>query len=199
MRIFLFATFILLAGCQNLRSQQATPYTAAEQERRLPSLQSWRAEGKVSFKIKNQNQSASFHWDQHKGNFILHIFGPFGHSSTWIKRTSHGVTLENAELGRRQAANAEALMQTLVGWQVPVSNMQYWIKGQPAPGSKAAMTTNDLGFPSELQQQGWQVQIKQYQTVGPWQLPQKLIASRDDMRLMVVINQWQPRSGLSLF
>lgn len=186
---------VALSGCVSLSGTPKTPYSAAQQQQLLPNLKYWQAEGKIAFKMGDERQSASFQWQQHNKNYAVHIFGPFGHGSTWVKRTSHGVTLENAKLGNHRADSAEELMQTLVGWQVPVSNMQYWIKGQTAPDSKAETTLNNEGFIASLVQQGWQVSISSYQTVERWQLPQKIIATRDDMRIMVVIKQWQPKSS----
>jgi len=92
-------------------------------------------------------------------------------------------------------------MEALLGWQVPVSNMQYWVKGQLAPNIPidAPTTLNEAKLPNIMYQDGWTVTISQYQAVGPWTLPRKIIATRGELRLMTVIKSWAPKTSGAWF
>lgn len=189
---------LLLGACQSTGiggSAAPAAYTADELQKRLPALKHWQAEGKIAITLADDRQSASFSWQQFDRNYNIHVFGPFGQGSTKIKRTSKGVTLENAELGLHRADSAEQLMEQLVGWQVPVDAMQYWIKGAPAPGLAESVTRDANGLLRQIVQDGWSVDITAYQYVGRWRLPSRLTAQREQVRLLVVIKDWQPRTG----
>lgn len=191
-RLTLACGLCLLAACAHLQEPLTEPYSTRQQSTLLPALEHWQAEGKLGLTMGADSQSASFTWHQQGRRFAIHIFGPFGHGSTHLSRDAEGrVTLANPELGTHRAASAEALMTEVLGWQVPVSAMQYWIKGMPAPQEPFDMITGNDGLPAQLLQAGWQVRFTRYQSVGRWQLPERVVATRDDLRLVVVVKQWQ--------
>lgn len=180
---------LFLTACQ---STPVLPSNAGQQQKALKQIHSWQAEGKIAINMDGDRQSASFNWQQKHDNYVIHLFGPFGQGATWLRRTSKGVTLENAEIGLQRAAAAEQLMEETLGWQVPVSNIQYWIRGLVAP--KPAPTDerrDELGLLSTLEQQGWQVNYSKYETYNGWILPTKLTAERDSIKVTIVIKNWQ--------
>lgn len=181
---------LFLFGCQSLPHQ---PQLGGETQRGyLQPINQWQAEGKIAFSLGDENQTATFRWTNTGDNYAIHLYGPFGQGATWLRRTSKGVTLESAETGYHQAESAEALMQQTLGWQVPIANLQHWIKGVPARTPKPQkLTTNAAGYLEVLQQQGWHVEYTQYQNVAGWHLPRKLRAERDGIRIVLVIKNWE--------
>lgn len=194
LRLFVACSLaVYLAGCQSVRQ----PFPNGElQADYLSHANEWRAEGKIAVKLDGTSHSASFQWTQKNQNYRIHLFGPFGQGTTWLKRDASGVTLESAETGKRSASNPEDLMQETLGWQVPISNLQHWIKGLVAPLPPPDRAEVDsLGFLSQLQQEGWQVSYSRYHNVRGWWLPGKIIAQRDTMRLVVIIKKWRMPSA----
>lgn len=180
---------ILLGGCQSTPRQTIG---SAQQERLLYGMPQWEAEGKIAIQMAGDRQSASFKWTQDKANYSVHLFGPFGQGTTWLRRTSRGVTLESAKTGTHRAASAEALMEEVLGWQVPVSNLQFWLRGLPAKKPKPTHLERDsAGLMAQLHQQGWQVTYSRHEHFKGWQLPTRILAERDDLRLAIVIKRWQ--------
>lgn len=195
-RIAAGAVFLLaLTGCQTT-PRQADVATAGEgvvpQSVLLPQFApKWLAEGKIALKHQDESTNASFTWEQKHQNYVIRLFGPFGQGSTWIRRTSKSVTLENAKTGYRKAESAEALMEDLFGWQVPVSDLQYWIRGLVAPDVDAEVTEEvATGLILGLEQQGWAVTYESHQKVDGWVLPRRLVAVRDGMEVTLVIKRW---------
>jgi outer membrane lipoprotein LolB len=182
--------FVLaLTGCQS------TPHKSsggAQQEKLLERVAHWEAEGKIAIQMANDRQSASFKWTQDKADYAIHLFGPFGQGTTWLRRTARGVTLENAKTGSHKAASAEALMLDVLGWQVPVSNLQFWLRGLPANKPRPKNLERDpAGFLAVLHQEGWQVAYSRHEHFSGWWLPTRILAERDDLRLTIVIKRWQ--------
>lgn len=185
--LFLFF-LMLLAGCQS--TPQKIP-GASSQMQYLYGVRQWEAEGKIAITVGDERESASFKWSQQRDNYVIHLFGPFGQGGTWLRRTSRGVTLENAKTGIRRAHSPEELMQEVMGWQVPVSNLQFWLRGLPAlKPAPSQITHDDTGHLSGLQQQGWKVEYADYQHFSGWWLPTRVTAARDDLKIRVVIKQW---------
>lgn len=179
---------LILGGCQNLSSH---PPTAAPQQLLVDYAPKWSAEGKISLRYNEERTNASFDWEQQYDNYVIHLFGPFGQGSTWIRRTSKGVSLDNADTGYHRADTPEALMEQFFGWQVPVSGLQYWIRGLAAPDSEAQITEDvDSGRLYTLEQEGWTVEYSEPQAVKGWLLPRKLVARRDGMEVIMVIKSW---------
>lgn len=180
---------LMLSACQT-NPQRTGGGTL--QEKRLYRVSNWEAEGKIAIQMADDRQSASFSWTQDEADYAIHLFGPFGQGTTWLRRNSRGVTLENAKTGVHKAGSAEALMQEVLGWQVPVANLQFWLRGLPAKKPRPAQLERDpAGFLSEIHQQGWQVTYSRHENFNGWWLPTRIRAERDDLRLTIVVKRWQ--------
>lgn len=180
----------LLTGCQSLPQRPTSD--GVRQEIELHRISHWQAEGKIAIQMASDRQSASFKWTQDKDNYDVHLFGPFGQGTTWLRRTSRKVTLENPKTGIHQASSPENLMHEVLGWQVPVSNLQYWLRGLPAKKPRpTALARDPAGFLTDLQQEGWQVAYSRPKDFAGWWLPTRILAERDDLRLTIVIKNWQ--------
>lgn len=183
------AVLLGLSACQPAR--HLPPASSAQQTPHLLHISQWQAEGKLALSYSGERDTASFDWRQRKQNYAIHLFGPLGQGSTWLKKQAGAVTLEAPKTGRQTAQSAEELMLANLGWQVPVSNMQYWIRGLAAPApSPTAVQYDTTSHMVKLQQEGWQVEYQQYETFNGWHLPTKLTAKRDDISLRLVIKQW---------
>jgi outer membrane lipoprotein LolB len=57
----------------------------------------------------------------------------------------------------------EALTRQALGWSLPLSLLQYWVRGQPAPGdTPSGIQRNSDNALLALTQNGWQVSIAYY-------------------------------------
>lgn len=179
---------IALSGCQTTPQKTG----GVPQEKHLYRIGHWEAEGKIAIQMADDRESASFKWTQDKADYTVYLFGPFGQGTTWLRRTSRGVILESAKTGTHKASSAETLMEDVLGWQVPVSNLQFWLRGLPAKKPKPDSLERDpAGFVSLLQQEGWQVAYSRHEHVNGWWLPTRIRAEREDLKLTVVIKRWR--------
>ncbi len=188
---------LLLSGCQSFSPKDTgTPETNIQATKvhtlQLKKLNRWRALGKIKITVDDQPRSASFEWQQFKENYAINFFGPFGYGSSWLRRTSKGVTLESPKQPLQWAPTPEQLLQQTVGWQAPINELQYWIKGQPAPnGILEQVFTTPHGAFTALTQQGWDIQLSRHQKYGTLWLPHKLLASRQGLTVLIIIKRWE--------
>lgn len=202
--LFLIILSLSLAGCQSFSPQNApagshTTSTAELKQaqkhlQKLAAFNRWEAKGKIKITVDGEPQSASFEWQQYKNNYTINFFGPFGYGNSWLRRTSKGVTLETPELPTQHAKTPEQLLLQTVGWQAPISNLQYWIKGQPAPKvmrDKQPLThLTQHGALNALSQQGWDIQFSRHQLYQGLWLPGKITAKRQGVAILVIVKQW---------
>ena len=163
-----------------------------QQQNELRRIDNWQAEGKLGVRMEGDAQSAYFDWHNQADAFTLRLSGPFGQGTTWLRRKGTSVTLESADQPLRRAATAEQLMQAQLGWQVPVSNLRYWIKGLAAPRQEVThLLRNANGTLAELHQQDWRITYSRYAMHNGWALPGKLVAERGAIKLTMIIKSWQ--------
>lgn len=179
--------FLLLEGCQSVAPKTTSPSNSEK----LNQKRYWQAEGKIALSAKNYQTNASFDWKQAGGNYTLRFFGPFGYGSAWLIKEGRQVSFEDQEHGKKIAASPEELMNKAMGWQVPITELQHWIKGIPAPdASVTASTSDEQGNLLTLDQLGWHLIYSDYRPQNGWTLPGKLIATRENVKVVMVTKTW---------
>ena len=179
-----------LTACSRLPQQQP-PVAVKTPAELLAQKRYWQAEGKIALSVKDYKESGNFDWQNQGGNFAIRFYGPLGLGAVKLTKEGKIVTFESAKDGTHSAESAEELMQRLAGWQVPISQLQHWIKGIPAPGAIESHQDDPAGQLVQLKQLGWTIDYSGYNLVNGWQLPGKLIASREQVRVVMVIKNWQ--------
>ncbi len=194
--IITLATACLLTACATTTPVQAPPQdkklTWETRSHQLASIQSWQLNGAMSVVTPKQAGSAQVQWQQ-KGpnNYQMDLYGPVGMGS--VKLTGHPgqVILRMANGKTTSANNPEILLQQQLGWDVPVSNLYYWVRGLPAPGSPSNKQWDAYHHITSLQQQGWNIQYKQYTNVSGIDLPKRVFMNNGPVKVRMAINQWQ--------
>jgi outer membrane lipoprotein LolB len=189
----LLLLLVTISGCQTFGRHQppAADKVTAEQQVLLSRLVRWQAQGKLKVVVKAGREFASFDWQQSGQNYAINFFGPLGYGSSWLKRTSKGVTLESPGHPVRFAATPEALLQQAVGWQAPISELQYWIKGLPAPAAKLESAAVGIGgIYTGFVQRGWQLTFSGHRLESGLWLPGRLVAERQGVVVTLVMTRW---------
>jgi outer membrane lipoprotein LolB len=160
--------------------------------RALEHLDQWSFSGRVAVKDKQQESwSASLDWHQRKASFDIRLSGAFGQEAARLSGKPGYAVIETADHDALSATSVEALMREQLGWSVPVEGFRYWLVGSPAPGVIDHYSLDADGRLTGLQQAGWQVRYRSYQTVAGLDLPRKLELENPRLRLRVVIDNWQ--------
>ncbi|MEH6643046.1 lipoprotein insertase outer membrane protein LolB [Vreelandella glaciei] len=186
-------TLLLLAGCASQGPVDESGRQAGQWERQqaeVEAFDTWTLVGKAGLRTSQENVSANLDWNQTPYYFRMLISGPFGGGRNVLEGREGRFSLSNSD-GRFEAETPEALMDEQLGWSLPVSAMPDWVRGLPGENDNYQMETDDLGFPSHLTQNGWEIDYRDWeQFEGMW-LPRRLIMNYDDVRITLVVNQWQ--------
>lgn len=171
----------LLAGCS---SQPLTPPQPEEQQANN-QLWHWQIQGRIALNDGNNSHSASLDWQQQGYHYQLQIFGPLGQGSARLDGQPFHVSLTTSDGETRMASSPEQLLQQGLGWNFPLSDLIYWVRGIPAPGPATWLSSN------QIEQHGWLVEWRRHTQINGYQLPELLIASNGRIQLRLAINRWQ--------
>ena len=186
----------ILSGCATLPNSQLPLNQHLSWQDRQNSLQKaieWNIEGAIAAQMPQKSFSATINWDQShlKNQYSINLFGPLGIGTVIIQRQHNTTILKDSNQQTYLASNPEQLIQQHLGWQLPVSNLYYWIRGLPAPNIPAKKQFDHYNHLTCLQQQGWQVKYLQYTMVNNIDLPSKIFLKFGDLQLRIVINHWK--------
>lgn len=154
-------------------------------------LTSFTAKGKIAFQQGKQGGNANFQWHQSGHHFTISIIGALGAGSLDIQNHGHTVTLKTSKGETYTATTPEELLKKVLGWTVPITPMQYWLQGVPAPKLPIKLALSEDGkHLSFLEQAGWKVTYQSYMQVGPRMFPQKILLQHGKVRLRIVFKDW---------
>ena len=143
----------VLTGCQSLHANtkpvvtkpvvttpvvttQPQPTTTVTNTTTAPivpiATQQFTINGKIGVTTPKQAGSAFYIWTQQGQNFAIELAGALNAGQTKISYNGQSATLTN-DKGTLNATTPEELLQRATGWQAPISQLPYWIQGQPAP------------------------------------------------------------------
>jgi outer membrane lipoprotein LolB len=158
------------------------------------NIHAWSAHGAIAGNDDKKAWSATVYWKQLSAhNYALQLFGPVGVGTIKITGTPSHVTLVTSKGDRFESASAENLLAKQTGWNVPISNLYYWVRGLPAPNFSAKKSYDSQHRLSELHQDGWSVHYADYTMVNGAALPGKITLSNPPYRIKMVIKEWQAR------
>lgn len=199
MRNLLIPTLALvLAGCAGLGPQESVqgPGNAEDwktHKARISEIDGWQISGKIGIQAPQDSGSGTLFWLQRQGYFDIRLSGPLGRGATRLTGRPDAVALEVAGQGRFEADSPEALVENQLGWQLPVSNLLWWVRGLPAPDSRSRIALDAKGRLASLEQDGWDVQYLSYIEEDGYTLPSRIKLAGRDLKITLVVKDWQPR------
>ncbi len=199
MRNLLIPTLaVLLAGCAGLAPRETVEGPGNTQDwkthkAQISEIDGWQINGKIGIRAPQDSGSGTLFWLQRQDYFDIRLSGPLGRGATRLTGRPDAVTLEVAGQGRFEADSPEALVETQLGWRLPVSNLLWWIRGLPAPDSRSRIALDGNGRLASLEQDGWQVEYLNYRDEGGYALPSRIKLAGRDLRITLVVKDWQPR------
>jgi outer membrane lipoprotein LolB len=166
----------------------------------VAQLQQWTIKGKLGVRAPRENGSANLLWQQQSAqNYRIHLSGPLGAGATVITGSPGSVSLQRGNEAPLQAVNPAQLTFETLGWPLPITEMFYWVRGLPAPGTAPQnQQQNAQGQLQSLHQAGWQLNFSDYTYTGRYALPTRIRAETTQaggpVKVTLVIKEWLPQN-----
>lgn len=189
--IVAFCLLLLLTSCSTV-APPALPSSLPWEKRqtKLDQIRHWTLQGKIAVQTAQDAGSATMDWVQHQNQFTLTLSGPLGSNAIRLVGKPGLVILTDSTGKQLSASSPEALLANAWGFHLPVSHLNFWIRGLPVPGIAANSQFDNNGRLSSLSQQGWHVQFFSYTTVNGTDLPSKLSITSATMKVKVIVYTW---------
>ena len=187
-RALLLVVCSALAACATVRPV-APAAPAVTWDQRVAELQhaaGWQLDGRAAVALGTQGWQATLNWRQ-SGMFAeVHLSGPFGIGALVLKQGPDGLSLNGAP-------PSEAVLSQVhdkLGFDPPLENLHYWLLGIPNPAIGFDVSRNDQDRAKGLTQAGWSITYDRYIPVAGDLLPARLVLSREDVRVRIIIDHW---------
>lgn len=189
------AVMALLASCATAPRPPDTLLDVAAQREFIASLDSYRFEGRVAVAAGSEGFNASLGWTQAGSGSTVRLTGPLGAGSLRVHFDDDQLRVESSRGQVLEGEEAQGALREQLGFAPPLDDLRYWLLGRPAPGGEALEERDSGGQLLTLTQHGWRIEYQEYlpqqATMGVVSLPTRLRATREDLRLRVVIDRWR--------
>ena len=158
---------------------------------RIDGVSDWSLVGRISLDDGEQGGSGRLKWviKADRGNMDFH--GALGRGAWHMETGPEGAVLQLADGSEHSADEVDTLVQQQIGWSIPVTALQWWVRGLSAPGAVDEQSLDVDGSLTRLEQFGWQINYNRYHTGSGIAMPTRLDARRDNYRVKLAISRWQ--------
>jgi len=195
------AAILLLSACAQTPQQPSITDDPnafwAQHQQQAATLSNWDIMGKLGIRTPAQSNSARFNWQQLDQEFDIHITTLLGQGVVTLTGSNDDVQIKIAGRGDFNTSTPEALLLQELGWTLPIDVLNYWVRGIPAPNSKAFYQLNEQGLLDTLQQAGWQLSFSRYQVLDSHTLPSKIRLQQGDIIVTLLIKRWSITPSLA--
>lgn len=193
-RLVLVALPLLLAACASPPvRQQGTAATLGMQEQRernLADTDHWTLEGRLSVSDGKDSGSGGLVWHQDGERYDFTVRAPVTGRSFRLSGGPDGAELEGLDGGTRRGPDAESLMASTVGWQIPMTELKRWVLGLRANAGTADIAFGADRLPSRLVQDGWTVDYKQWDASRTPPMPTRVFAEKPPFKVRLSVESW---------
>lgn len=189
----------LLSACAGVQqpgkvSDPQSPPSWQQRKASIEALSGWDVSGRAAINDGSQSWQTSVTWQQQDDDYTIELIGPFGQGQVKVRGDAQGVSLRE---GNRiiRADDADSLFERSTGTRLPISGLQYWIRGIPDPAQTSRLAFDEQGRPVRIEQSGWIIEILNYIEVAglpePIELPKRINAEQADLKVKIIIQTWQ--------
>ncbi|MGH8125471.1 MAG: lipoprotein insertase outer membrane protein LolB [Rhodanobacteraceae bacterium] len=185
---------LVLAACAPVPVRKpGTPEQLAAQaarERLLGAQRDWSLDGRFAASDGHHGGSGGLTWQQTGQQFRFTLRAPITGKTVQLSGGPDGVVLTGMGKQPLVGRDASDVLNAEFGWDVPVSDLAWWVRGLRAPGRPAVLTFGADGLPATLDQDGWHVEYREWYAARTPPLPRKVYASRDPYTVKVHVERW---------
>jgi len=189
----------LLAGCVSTPARR-TPLSWSEQQTLLTGLNEYGLDGRVGVRAGEEGWQANARWRQRSEVSEVELSGPFGAGSLLLRLSGEELQVVDSKGGILRGEEAMDALVRQLGFAPPLTSLRYWLLVLPDPAAgEATPVLNGDGTLSQLEQAGWKLRYEDYRPQSARgatvRMPGKVTATREDIRLRLVVDRWRLQSG----
>lgn len=188
---------LYLSGCATTTTQPKPMSTLKpsvlhkQHMAQMANIQQFSLRGRLGVKTAPKSFSARLSWQHAAEVDNIDVYSPLGGKVAHITKTPESVIFTDNNKKTIEAQTAETLTKNTLGFELPLSGLSHWALGRTVnKGIVNAITWNRDGSVNTLQQNGWDIQYKDYMTSGAYLLPRKIILKNKKITLKLLVEKW---------
>src|SRR5690554_4274990 len=150
--------------------------------------------GRFAITVKSFNGAqdavqGGFAWQDTGSVLTLDLANPLGTTLARVTVRDGGAMLTHSNGAQEYAADADGLVEKVLGSPVPVSGLRDWLHGQT--GSQSVQDVQHDSATDQLMgfiQQGWRVRLSRYDALGPTVLQMNRSDAQRDISVRLAIS-----------
>jgi len=148
--------------------------------------------GRVLVSFDGRGFSSSLRWEHVAGRDEIWLLTPIGQTLAHIVDGEDGAILTAADQRQLRAESVESLTRRAFGWDLPVTSLKYWVRGDVAPGhAPDVVVRGDDRRIAQLEQGGWRVAVSYFPPHEYEGLPRRLDLVGNAQEIRLVIDAWR--------
>jgi|SRR5687768_13232636 outer membrane lipoprotein LolB len=152
--------------------------------------------GRVAVNFDGRAFSSNVRWQHAGGREEVWLMTPLGQTLAHIVSDSAGALLTASDQKQYRAANVESLTRQALGWELPLSRLTWWVRGEPVSGAPpVAAERDDRGRLTLLDQDGWRIAYLYYPPGEHGGLPRRLDLKSGGQEIRLLIDGWRAADG----
>ncbi len=181
LKIFLIMMVYLLTGCA---SSNQSLFLKSNKDTLYPLFDEWNASGRFIITHEKESINAKFIWKQETEEFELRIINSLGMRSIVLRGNNQGINSIDG------AASDDIIAYEDLLELIPLSEMRYWLTGNPNPMMKFSLYSKDSENISFIQS-GWNVKILENKEIDSIYFPEKINISNSESSITILISGWK--------
>ncbi len=148
--------------------------------------------GRVAVTYDGRAFSSNVRWLHAPERDEIWLLTPTGQTLAYIVDDAGGATLTGTDQKQYRARNVESLTRQALGWELPLTRLGYWVRGEAAPGAVPADAERDeRSRLAALTQDGWRIAFAHYPPGEQGGLPRRLDLASGANEIRLVIDGWR--------
>jgi outer membrane lipoprotein LolB len=185
-----------LTGCTRvggLDENSAREQLWRETRASLIEYEQWNMHARAAVTLPGEAYNIGLQWYRDADYLLLLLEAPFGQGVIRIESGDAGVYRLQLPDGRLYLNDSpEALLEDVIGWSIPVSGLDYWIRGLPRPDSEYSQRIDADGLSRDITQDSWSIgYLDYYSFADGLSLPRRIRLAHDDLEMRLAIDSWQ--------
>lgn len=163
---------------------------------KLTEFVNWKIRGRLAFKSETEKFSTYMNWQQSENAFELKLSSTLGITLLEMQ-SDENITKLEADDKEYQGQNASQLIRRVTGWNIPMTSLPLWIKGQVEPSDQVEWNDNGLVqqlVPVCFDCGQWQISFSRYKQQGDLWLPHQITLQNQQQAgntIKIRITSWQ--------
>ena len=179
--IFLLMMAYLITGCV---SSNQSLFLKGNKGALYPLFDEWNVSGRFVVIYEKESINAKFIWKQETEEFELRILNSLGLRSIVFRGNNQGINSIDGASPDDIIINEDLLEL------IPLSEMRFWLTGNPNPMIEFSLYTKDSENIS-FTQSGWNVKILENREIDSFYLPGKINISNSESSITILISDWK--------